>query len=311
MALLLSTGMARAQELYIFSEPASNMATGSLGLRLNNYVMPMKWDNRTAYRLDPELMWGVNKNLMVHANLYASNMMQTAFKFEGGSLYAKYRFLSIDDIHKHFRMAAFGKVSLVKNPYGMQVTEQHLLPDGNGGGSYHDVLVRHSSAEQNLDGNHSGWQLGVVATQLVGKLAVSASASSIQRMDNLGKMDKIAPDPKASFQGTLSAGYLLFPRNYENYSQTNMNLYAEIITQKPYSQPGYFVDAGPGVQFIFNSISRLDIGYRFQLAGNINRFNNQQLLVRFEYNWLNAIKKKGFVIYDLRSSVVCRLISDL
>lgn len=291
IALLLSGGMARAQELYIFTEPASNMATGSLGFRLNNYVMPMKWDNRTAYRLDPEVMWGVNKNLMLHANAYASNMMQSKFKFEGGGFYAKYRFLSKDDIHKHFRMAGFGKIALVNNPYSMTLVEKHALPDGNGGTTYHDVAVAHSSTEQNLDGNQSGWQLGVVATELVGKLAVSASASSIQRLDNLGDSYKSAPNPKGSFQGTLSAGYLLFPKNYESYSQTNMNLYAEFIMQKPYGQSSYFVDAAPGVQFIFNSISRLDIGYRFQLAGNMYRFNEQQLLVRFEYNFLNAIKR--------------------
>jgi hypothetical protein len=293
MILLLASGFGRAQELYIFTEPASNMATGSLGFRLNNFIMPQKQQSRTAYRLDPELMWGINKNWMLHANFYASNMMQSGFKFEGGGLYAKYRFLSIDDIHKHFRMAAFGKAVVVKNPYKMAVTERMSMPDGNGGYMDHYETTHHTTAEQNIDGNHSGWQLGVVATQLVGKLAVSASASSIQRIDNLGKVDQIATSPKASFQGTLSAGYLLFPKNYDNYKQANVNLYAELITQKPYSAPGYFVDAGPGIQFIFNSISRLDLAYRFQLAGDMSRFSDKQLLIRFEYNFLNAINKKS------------------
>ncbi len=283
----------KAQELYVYTEPASNMATGSLGLRLNNYFMPMTWQsNRVTYRLDPELMWGVSKKWMVHVNFYASNMFTSTFKFEGGSLYAKYRFLSKDDIHKHFRMAAFGKVSLIDNPFTMQHTEKHLYPDGNGGFYEHTLLTSHSSDEQNLDGNHSGWQLGIIATQLIDKLALSGSLSSIVRWNNLGGNEKYVGDPPGALQTTLSAGYLLLPRNYESYRQTNMNLYAELIMQKPYDHPGFFVDAAPAVQFIFNSICRLDLGYRFQLGGNLDRFNTQQWLVRIEYNWLNLLSKK-------------------
>lgn len=281
---------ANAQELFIYTEPASNMATGSLGLRLNNYLMPMKYVNRTAYRLDPEIMWGVNKRLMVHVNAYASNMVQKQFRFEGGSFYAKYRFLSKDDIHKHFRMAAFGKISLINNPYTETHTQPHLIPDGNGGYIEHQLLVNHSSDVQNLDGDQSGWQLGVVATQLVNKMAVSGSVSSIGRWDNLGGNFYVG-DANGAVQATASAGYLLFPKNYEHYNQTNMNLYAEVIAQRLYNSPRYFVDAGPGIQFIFNSICRLDLGYRFQLAGSMNRFNTQQWLLRFEYNWLNIFSK--------------------
>ena len=218
-------------------------------------------------------------------------MLQNQFRFEGGSFYAKYRFLSKDDIHKHFRMAAFGKVSLVNNPYTESHIQKHQLPDGNGGYIQHDLLVSHSSDEQNLDGNQSGWQAGVVATQLVNKLAVSGSVSSISRWDNLGG-NYYNGKANGALQTTFSAGYLLFPKSYEHYSQTNMNVYAELITQHLYNTPGYFVDAGPGIQFIFNSISRLDLGYRFQLMGTMNRFNTQQWLVRFEYNFLNVFSKK-------------------
>jgi hypothetical protein len=284
---------ANSQELFIYTEPASNMAAGSIGLRLNNYFFPMQFTNRTAYRIDPEIMWGVNKHLMLHANLYASNMMQKQFRFEGGIVYAKYRFLSNDDIHKHFRMAAFGKVSIIDNPYTMTHTQPHRIPDGNGGYIEHQLLVSHASDEQNLDGNHSGWQVGVVATQLVNKLAVSGSVSSISRMDNLDEQYNLSTSADGGAQATLSSGYLLFPKNYERYEQTNMNIYAEFIGQKAYGKEGYFIDAGPGIQFIFNSICRLDFGYRFQLAGNMERFNKQQWLVRFEYNWLNVFSKKN------------------
>lgn len=289
VAALLVGMKAGAQELYIFSEPASNMSAKSLGLRMNNYFQKIPQEGRLAYRLDPELMWGANKNLMLHANLYASNMMQTGFRFEGGSVYAKYRFLSVDDIHKHFRMAAFGKLSLVDNPYQMEHTETHQLPDG----TQHQVLVQHSSNEQSIDGTHSGAQLGLVATQLIHKLALSATASHMIRMNNLGGNDKLPGSANGAFQYTASAGYLLFPRNYENYNQTNINLYAELQGQRVYGQPGYYVDAAPGLQFIFNSIARLDLGYRFQLKSNMYRYATNQLLVRFEYNWLNLFGKKG------------------
>jgi hypothetical protein len=283
-------GTAYSQELFIYTEPASNMSARSIGLRLNNFVMPMTYGDRTTYRIDPEIMWGVNKHLMIHANAYASNMMQEKFRFEGGSFYAKYRFLSRDDIHKHFRMAAFGKVSVIDNPYTETHTEKHQQPDGSGGYVEHDLLVSHSSEEQNLDGNQSGWQAGIVATQLVNKFAVSGSVSSISRWDNLGGNYYIGP-ANGAFQTTLSTGYLLFPKKYEHYNQTNINLYAEFISQALYNTPGYFVDAGTGVQFIFNSICRLDLGYRFQIAGTMDRFNTKQWLVRFEYNWLNVFSK--------------------
>ncbi|NJO24859.1 MAG: hypothetical protein HC867_02290 [Bacteroidia bacterium] len=51
--------------------------------------MKMEPDGKYDYRLEPEIMFGISKNLMVHANLYASNMFQKQFRFEGAGLYAK------------------------------------------------------------------------------------------------------------------------------------------------------------------------------------------------------------------------------
>ncbi len=85
-------------------------------------------------------MFGLNKNWMVHAAVSVSDMHEEKFIFESLRLYAKYRFLSIDDVHKHFRMAAFGAASYSRN---------HL--DHN---------------EINLMGDQSGVQAGLIATQL-------------------------------------------------------------------------------------------------------------------------------------------------
>src|ERR1700739_4182772 len=82
-----------SQELYVNTEPASNMATRSAGIRLENqgYFNP-EYKNRTTV----EIMYGASKDLMVHGALYVSDYYQSNQRLEGGSLYGKYRFLSID-----------------------------------------------------------------------------------------------------------------------------------------------------------------------------------------------------------------------
>jgi hypothetical protein len=48
-------------------------------------------------------MVGVSKKIMLHGDLFFSNM-NSNFGFKGGSVYVKYRFFSNDDVQKHFRM---------------------------------------------------------------------------------------------------------------------------------------------------------------------------------------------------------------
>ena len=291
VGLVCACAVGHTQELYIFTEPASNMASNAIGVRLNTDLMPMMHGKAMAYRLNPELMWGVNKNLMLHANVYAGNMFQSTLKFEGASAYAKYRFLSVDDVHKHFRMAGFGKLAISANPAQLSYDTKHLLPDGNGGMVEHTLNRKHTANELVLDGNNSGAQLGLVATQLLHKLALSATASYIKRFNNINAED-IPNLVTGNWQATLSAGYLLLPKTYRSYEQTNFNIYCEAIAQKATDRAGYFVDMAPGVQFIFNSISRLDLGYRFQVSGNMSRYNSKLVLLRFEYNFLNVKRQK-------------------
>src|SRR6185312_15955568 len=105
--LLLFSFESREQELYVFTEPASNMAAKSIGLRINNYILGETNHSKTDYHLIPEIMFGVSKKVMIHGDVFFSNRTQ-GFNAEGGSGYIKYRFLSNDDVQKHFRMAAFG-----------------------------------------------------------------------------------------------------------------------------------------------------------------------------------------------------------
>src|ERR1700712_3604192 len=231
MAIILS-GMicpAFSQELYVNTEPASNMATHSVGIRLENqgYFNPV-YKDRTSL----EVMYGASKSLMVHGTLYVSDYYHTQQHFEGGSVYAKYRFLSIDSVQKHFRGAVFAKLADINNP-----------------------LVNQEIA---LEGDNSGFQTGVVFTQLLHKLALSGSASYLHAWDNRGGYNLPIGNAHDALGYTLSAGYLLFPKSYENYNQVNVNIYAELLGK---DNPGYgqsYLDVAPAVQLIFNSVCRLD-----------------------------------------------------
>jgi hypothetical protein len=260
------------QELFVSTEPASNMAAGSLGLRLNSKFFEMNDNKSYSFRLDPEIMIGASKKLMVHLNAYASDMYQQSLKFEGASLYGKYRFYSNDDVHSHFRMAFFEKVSLIDNPGVLERNNKFYPAD-----------------EIDLDGNNSGMLSGIVATQLLHKLALSSSIYYLDRFDNLHAV-KIAGQSAEALNYTLSAGYLLLPREYRNFSQTNFNLYCEFLGSQSLDKKAYFIDIAPAVQFIFNSICRLDLSYRRQLTGDMQRLSDHSFLLRLEYNLLNLFK---------------------
>src|ERR1700758_384805 len=108
ICLLAIAWPACAQELYVNTEPASNMATHSLGIRLENQgFFDPGYKNRTSL----EVMYGATRSLMVHGSLYMSNFYQAGQHVEGGSVYAKYRFLSVDSVQQHFRGAWFAKLS--------------------------------------------------------------------------------------------------------------------------------------------------------------------------------------------------------
>ena len=276
------TGMtARAQELYVNSEPASNMPANSLGIRVTNKLFPMDHADYTGYRMSPEVMLGLSKKLMVHASGYFSNMMQRQFEFEGASVYAKYRFLSNDDVHSHFRMAAFVRGALINNPYYPAM------------GSGHDHNAKpYFNEELDLDGSSTGIGGGVIATQLLHKLAVSATLGYDRYFRNV-KDEMPLFFSKNALNYSLSAGYLLLPRTYKSYKQTNLNLYVELLGKSNLDQyrRKHFVDVAPAIQFIFNSTTRVDLSYRTQLFGDMERNMTTTYLVRLEHNIFNIRKK--------------------
>ncbi|MES2005523.1 MAG: hypothetical protein V4450_13480 [Bacteroidota bacterium] len=262
IVLLLISFSSMAQELYVYTEPASNMAAKSIGLRLNNFIMPESYTAKTNYHMIPEIMVGVSKTTMVHFDAFLSNRNK-GLSAEGGSIYAKYRFLSNDEVQKHFRMAAFGR-------YSFNNSDIH-------------------QEEINLYGHNTGFETGVVATQLLHKVAISSGLSFIKALDNggnnkfpYGNLDRQAVNY------TLSIGKLMLPKEYTDYKQTNLNLMLEFLNQFNLGSGKYYMDIAPSMQLIFNSVARVDIGYRQQLSSSLYRTAPNGLFMRLEYNLFNA-----------------------
>lgn len=291
ISLLLLSGVAAGQELFPLSEPASNIPKAALGVRLfsETYKEVNQWRNMTGLRL----MYGVTPRLSVYLTGIASNHhgnklpvefpfhntpergARYPYKFNGAHLYAKYRFLSHDGEHNHFRMAAYGE------------------------GTY--VRTTHHETEPDLEmGDNTGAGLGLITTYLRHKFAVSLTAGAIFPTVYEGKSPdpiEVLPDVPVRVQYgkaltySLSFGYLLWPRKYTSYDQVNINLYLELqgkafqaakvnifsgqpneyfLAQSRYPaalQKGYYLDVSPGIQFILKSNLRVDFSATFSSLG--------------------------------------------
>jgi len=260
--------IAKGQELYVFTEPASNIPARSISAKLSGMFMaPQAWNDRPMQRYMPEVMFGVSKKWMLHVGTTFGDMHTSNFSWESVFLYNKYRFFSKDGIHRHFRMAAFAEAAYSRAPF--------------------------HNDEVSLQGDKSGIQFGVIATQLWNKLAVSATVSHTQLLDKSRNSKNTIYIPSRIYQAmnySLSAGYLLFPKEYTDYKQTNLNLYAEVLAQQSLDRKAYYVDLAPALQIIFNSNTKLNLGYRFELDGTMQRMAKSSWLISLERTFLGAIK---------------------
>jgi hypothetical protein len=249
-----------AQELYVFSEPASNMPAHSIGAKATAKFLRETSTGKARSRYTPELMYGWNKNLMLHVAASFSDMYSNGQQWESVRFYGKYRFLSSDELYRHFRMAAFVEASYSKNQ------------------PFYDEL--------SLEGDQGGMQMGIIATQLLHKLALSSTISYL----GTAKRDLADPlagtIPSRAFNYSLSAGYLILPKKYTDYKQINLNLYMELLGQQTTDIKRYYVDLAPAVQLIFNSQAKLNLGYRFQLGSDMNRMASKSWLLGFEWLFL-------------------------
>ena len=215
---------------------------------------------------------GLNKKLMLRPAITFSNMYQSypdqRQKFESFSLYLKYRFLSVDEVHRHFRASVYWKGLVSTNPLN------------------YDELT--------IDGDQTATQFGLIATQLVNKLAVSATASVHQVLDKERFLKYGGPRRFGyqAFNYSLSAGYLLYPRKYKSYEQTNFNLYFEVLGGQGLDRKYGFIDFAPALQLILKSSSKLNMGYRFQVDGNAYRMATSGVYLSFEKTFLNKLQSR-------------------
>ncbi|KDN56877.1 hypothetical protein [Flavobacterium seoulense] len=250
-----------AQELFVMTEPASNMPTGAIGIR-NMSMYSFVKEGKNNFHNMPELMWGVNKDWMIHASAFMSDK-EGNLNLEGGSLYAKYRFFSEDDLHSHFRLAAFGRISTNNSPIYQEDIETM--------------------------GMNSGYELGVVGTKLINKTALSASISYERALNN---QDFILPEEfsNSAMNYTLSIGQLMHPKKYTNFKQTNINAMLELLGQRLNQNGKSYLDVVPSIQFIVNSQARIDLAYRHQIYSDMERMNTNSILLKLEYTFFNVTK---------------------
>lgn len=257
----LFPGAIFSQELFVYTEPASNMPAKSVGIRVSNWLMNDKTEPSVNYQFIPEIMWGVNRNLMLHAEGFFNNR-----NAQGAGVYAKYRFFTEDAKNRHFRMAAYGRAAV-----------------NNG-------VIDQEAIETN--GNNSGYELGLITTGLLYKQALSASVSYERALDNRNDNKIPAAQEVHAINYSLSAGRLILPKKYTSYGQTNFNIMLEMLGQNLTGSGKMFIDIAPAMQFIFNSQLRVDIGYRKQLYGNMIRTAPNGFMIRAEYLLFNVISSK-------------------
>ena len=233
LIFLCSATIAKTQELYPNTQPASSIPKGALGVRVYNKSYQELTVLRSLNVLN--LMYGLTSKLSIYGSISMSNHHDTNFPpnlafhthngnnsvfgtssiqrgvqyptiYNGVNLYAKYRFLSLDGDGRHFRMAAYGEWS--------------------------NVNVAHDEAEPNLLDDTKGFGAGFIATGLINHFAATLSSGVILP----GKYKGFSPDtyggpmvPTELQYGkaltyNLSLGYLLYPAHYRDYQQLNINV---------------------------------------------------------------------------------------
>ena len=254
-----------SQELYINTEPASLIPKGTKVVRVHHHTIFLNDINEpgsfsSAKLLIPSISYGISKKIMVSASLQLSNNpfdQDPNFGFNGFKLYSKQRLISTDKKKYHTRVSSFLKYA------------NH--------GKWSQPNYKFINNNYDLDFQDSGVEVGLIATQLVNKLAVSVTSGFGVISNNTA--DGTYDDKNFnSIHNSISVGYLLFPRKYKSYKQTNFNIYLEYLTNSilskdyPSRYNKFMSTFAPGIQFIIMSRSRLDFGYKIRRNNSPNEF---------------------------------------
>ena len=253
-----------SQELFVITDPASNVPANSLGVNVMQSLFKEEMKSGYNYHFMPEVSYGLNKNIMFRASAFVSNR-NSQLVTEGGSFYTKYRFYSTDDLNSHFRLAAYGRYS------------------------FNNADIHQEQIE--ILGHNSGFETGLIATKLIKKVAISSSISFEKALDN--KPSYPFPDNIGdnATNYTLSFGKLMYPKKYTNYKQTNINLMVEFVGQTINENGKSYLDVMPAVQFIFNSQARLDFAYRQELVSSMVRSAPNGFYFNLYYTFFDLTNK--------------------
>jgi hypothetical protein len=186
-------------------------------------------------------------------------MAHIGTNYTATDIYVQNRFYSNDDIHAHTRLALFARA--INAPYNPTTT----------------AIM--------MEGQQKLWNAGLIATRLQHKWASSLTAGWVHRY--VGN----TAYSKDGIQYVFSNGWLLYPKNYDNYQQTNVNFYIELIGQQLIGQSSRFLDIAPSIQLIFNSQAKLNLGYRWAVSDNTNRMSDRSLYLSLDYLFFNALPK--------------------
>ncbi len=293
LIFFLCINAASAQELFPHNEPASSIPKGVLGIRVFGESFREVKTQRNMGVL--RLMYGLTPKLSVMASAIGANHhgdnlpedftqniqegVPYPFRLNGFNFYAKYRFLTSDEKNEHFRMALYGEWSNVKQAHG--AAQPNLLEDTKGYGG------------------------GVITTYLKNRFAASLTSGFILP---LYYEETVPSHTKLHYgraiQYNLSFGYLLYPKEYKNYEQTNWNIYLEFIgnayeaakvikdgqqieTQNSALNAGHSIEVYPGIQTIVASNLRIDFSVGFNL---INDFTPLYMIGVQRYFYFNKRK---------------------
>jgi hypothetical protein len=282
--MLLPIGIA-AQELFPNAEPASNVPKGVLRLKLSNEIF--KEISQLRLQQGYSFIYGFSSKLSLEQAINFSNHHSLSlpynfiyynpdikgyqtngyiqgqphpYWFENYTAELKFRFFNSDGYQEHFRMAAYLQVAGGNEP--------------------------HPEAEPDLMGDNSGASAGIIATYLKHRFAASLTVGYIVPVKFQQVDSNIMINYANAVNYSFSFGYLLLPRTYHSFKQVNMNLYMEFtgeaygavsITKNnervfsgnvPSLAKSSYLEARPGLQFIFASNTILSISPAFPL---INR----------------------------------------
>ncbi len=249
-----------SQELYINTEAASLIPKGTKVIRFNYSNIFLNQTNEkesvnNALLFTPSLAYGLSKKIMISGSFQFSNKpyekdLGTNFGFNGFKLYSKQRIFTTDKQKNHTRLSSFVKYS------------------------FHKEKFMKSNIDLELQDN--GFEFGLIGTQLIKKLAISITSAYTRVNDIYDKSNNLFR--LGTLKNSISAGYLVFPRKYKSYKQTNFNIYLEYITNTITNK--YFPERfnkfsstlAPGIQFIILSRSRLDFSYKIRKGDTENEF---------------------------------------